>query len=61
MSTIDRDFLRSSSSNALVDVVPPETDSTITMLSADENPTFHTGTEVRDVINDVIMTLNDDY
>ena len=44
-STIDRELLKPSSSvalhkhsNALVDVLPPEADSSITMLSADEKP-----------------------
>merc|ERR1711935_516405 len=45
LSTIDRELLKPSSSvalhkhsNALVDVLPPEADSSITMLSADEKP-----------------------
>ena len=43
LSTIDRELLKPSASvalhkhsNALVDVLPPEADSSITMLSADE-------------------------
>jgi len=45
LSTIDRELLKPSASvalhkhsNALVDVLPPEADSSITMLSADEKP-----------------------
>ncbi|KAI3384916.1 hypothetical protein SNEBB_004977 [Seison nebaliae] len=45
LSTIDRELLRPSASvalhkhsNALVDVLPPESDSSITMLQADEKP-----------------------
>merc|ERR1712119_104358 len=45
LSTIDRELLKPNSSvalhkhsNALVDVLPPEADSSITMLSADEKP-----------------------
>merc|ERR1712119_46395 len=45
LSTIDRELLKPNSSvalhklsNALVDMLPPEADSTITMLSADEKP-----------------------
>merc|ERR1711978_413466 len=45
LSTIDRELLKPSSSvalhkhsNALVDVPPPEADSSITMLNADERP-----------------------
>lgn len=45
LSTIDRELLKPSSSvalhkhsNALVDVLPPEADSSITMLQADEKP-----------------------
>ncbi|ODM94624.1 26S protease regulatory subunit 6B [Orchesella cincta] len=45
LSTIDRELLRPSSSvalhkhsNALVDVLPPEADSSISMLQADEKP-----------------------
>lgn len=46
LSTIDRELLKASSSvalhrhsNALVDVLPPEADSSISMLGADEKPT----------------------
>ena len=45
LSTLDRELLKPSASvalhkhsNALVDVLPPEADSSITMLSADEKP-----------------------
>lgn len=45
LSTIDRELLKPSASvalhkhsNALVDILPPESDSSITMLSADEKP-----------------------
>merc|ERR1712179_362462 len=45
LSTIDRELLKPSASialhkhsNALVDVLPPEADSSITMLQADEKP-----------------------
>ena len=45
LSTIDRELLKPSSSvalhkhsNALVDVLPPEADSSISMLGADEKP-----------------------
>lgn len=45
LSTIDRELLKPSSSvalhrhsNSLVDVLPPEADSSITMLGADEKP-----------------------
>lgn len=45
LSTIDRELLKPSSSvalhrhsNALVDVLPPEADSSISMLNADERP-----------------------
>merc|ERR1712035_97213 len=45
LSTIDRELLKPSASvalhkhsNALVDILPPEADSSITMLSADEKP-----------------------
>merc|ERR1712121_560634 len=45
LSTIDRELLKPSSSvalhkhsNALVDVLPPEADSSISMLQADEKP-----------------------
>lgn len=45
LSTIDRELLKPSSSvalhrhsNALVDVLPPEADSSISMLGADERP-----------------------
>lgn len=45
LSTIDRELLKPSASvalhkhsNALVDVLPPESDSSITMLSADQKP-----------------------
>lgn len=45
LSTIDRELLKTSASvalhkhsNALVDVLPPEADSSITMLGADEKP-----------------------
>merc|ERR1711935_474879 len=45
LSTVDRELLKPTSSvalhkhsNALVDVLPPEADSSITMLSADEKP-----------------------
>ena len=45
LSTIDRELLKPNSSvalhkhsNALVDVLPPEADSSIAMLSADEKP-----------------------
>ena len=45
LSTIDRELLKPSASvalhkhsNALVDILPPESDSSITMLGADEKP-----------------------
>lgn len=45
LSTLDRELLKPSSSvalhrhsNALVDILPPEADSSISMLSADERP-----------------------
>ena len=45
LSTIDRELLKPNSSvalhkhsNALVDVLPPEADSSIAMLTADEKP-----------------------
>ena len=45
LSTIDRELLKHSASvalhkhsNALVDILPPESDSSITMLGADEKP-----------------------
>jgi 26S proteasome regulatory subunit T3 len=45
LSTIDRELLKPSASvalhkhsNALVDILPPESDSSITMLQADEKP-----------------------
>ena len=45
MSTIDRELLKAGASvalhkhsNALVDILPPESDSSISMLQADEKP-----------------------
>jgi 26S proteasome regulatory subunit T3 len=53
LSTLDRELLKPSStvalhrhSNALVDILPPEADSSISMLGADEKPEIREAVEL---------------